>query len=1030
MMRHDRQTKQWRWSFLGAAFLLALWGFSAPAMAQAEDEAAVDADAPAADSEKKDVEEIVVTGTLVRRKDLTTPAPVAVISKFEIESSGKVSIGDILQNLPAQSGAVDLSVNNGGNGGTYISLRGIGAHRTLVLLNGRRMVYGGTGADSAVDINSIPASAIERIEVLKDGASAIYGSDAIGGVVNIITKQDYSGVEANVYAGTSQRGDATTYEMSVTAGHATKKGAILFSAGLYENKTAWAGDRDWSKYDLQIDNWNRYDVAQDPEGYSYCELVDGGLCRYKGGSSAVPQGAIIDRGEDPGGNQAWIDLNNDPDATGFWYNDPEQGWRPFNTNGVPDDPVVENRGDYYNYQPENYLMTPQKRYSLFTTGNYQLHDYVRGFFEASYVNRHSAQKLAAEPVFTISEGLVVSADNYYNPFGRDFIDVRRRMVEAGNRTFTQDLHTFRVVLGLDGSLPDGLGPLSSWTWELAYMYGANSGTETNDGNFIRNRFQDALGPSFRDPATGDILCGAPGAVIDGCVPLNLFGGPGTITDEMLGYLGYTGTRKGFNDLESVRFFITGDVYEIPFGDMIGVAFGYEYREEFGGTLPNPLEAKGETTGNKSEPVEGGFFINEVFAELNIPLLARMPAVELLELTGALRFSAYNRFDSALSWKAGLRWQIIPDLTVRGTYSTAFRAPTVYQMFSGRTESFPFLLDMCSTDNPTYLTNQTVRDRCAEQGAPAGYINPDDQQKSYWGGNINLEPETAVITTAGLVFQPGFLKGFSATADFYLINIDNSIQRTGEDVIMNQCYTGSGNYQFYCDKIHRRPGSFTIAYIDDQNTNIGGLDTWGVDIAANYDWKSPIGRLLFSFDGTYVGQFDQILSDQSVVSGLGTYDLEVVMPSFKFNFGIIWGWEGLGAGVQGRFVGGIKECENNDCKDQLAWVGATAPTPADDPTLDPSLSLRQEPGEDGQMGTDDDEWMRKAYSRDVSPVFTLDLFISYSLEWSAGITKFTFGITNLLDTPPAVIYNGFNNTTDPAEYDVLGRYFYFRLAQAF
>src|SRR5262249_28575982 len=192
-------------------------------------------------------EEIVITGTRIKRKDLTTPAPITVISRSQMEASGRVSVGDFLQTLPEQGNAINTSINNGGNGATRVSLRGLGVARTLVLLNGRRFTPGGNGADSSVDLNSVPAAVIERIEVLKDGASAIYGSDAIAGVINLITRKRFNGAEASGYLGTSGHGDGKIYDFSATAGTAGDRGSMMFSAGYYQQTAAWSGDRDFSR---------------------------------------------------------------------------------------------------------------------------------------------------------------------------------------------------------------------------------------------------------------------------------------------------------------------------------------------------------------------------------------------------------------------------------------------------------------------------------------------------------------------------------------------------------------------------------------------------------------------------------------------------------------------------------------------------------------------------------------------------------------------------------------------------------------
>jgi iron complex outermembrane recepter protein len=356
-------------------------------------------------------QEIVVVGSRIPRLELDTVAPVTTVTRAQIQSSGRVSVGDVLQNLPEQTGGINTQVNNSGDGSTRINLRGFGTNRTLVLLNGRRVVPGGTGADTTVDLNSIPTVAIERIEILKDGASAIYGSEAISGVANIITRKDYNATEVSGYAGISQRGDGRLFDISFTTGKSTQRGNVLFAATFTHQSPVWAGDRDFSYFD--------YGVA----GYDWASAR-----KFTGGSSATPNGRFAVP-EDVVGNAAWEKLKKRyPDATNFTIG-ADGKWRPFNSAGV-----TEAGGDFYNYQPQNYLVTPQLRVNLFSTGSYQLAGSVRGYYEALYTHRESSQILAPEPLLTDQEGLLVSKDSVYNPWGVDFTTVRRRLGEFGNRT--------------------------------------------------------------------------------------------------------------------------------------------------------------------------------------------------------------------------------------------------------------------------------------------------------------------------------------------------------------------------------------------------------------------------------------------------------------------------------------------------------------------------------------------------------------------------------------------------------------------
>src|SRR5215510_42650 len=444
--------------------------------AEAAQPAAEAAEPTAPKGKRAGEEEIVVTGSRVRRKDLTTPAPITVINKEQVQASGKVSIGDFLQTLPEQGNAVNTSVNNGstGDGSTRVSLRGLGTARTLVLLNGRRFVAGGPGANESVDLSSIPPGALERIEVLKDGASAVYGTDAISGVINLITRKRMNGVEVTGFAGTSTHGDGTTYDLNALAGTSGQVGSILFSAGYYNQQTVWAGDRAF---------------ARDPRAFSTTGIgiLNNQKGEYTQGSSTVPIGTVVlgvCRPETPPnvpcqGRSNIPNPNRDPRID--FYNaliarypantstfirttpsDPRDKlcdsggicWRPYATSQLVNEQDPLAGGDGYNFQPENYLVTPQQRVSLYSIGEARLGSAARGYFEGSYVNRQSGQTLAPEPLNSSGEGISFAANSIYNPFGVTFGDVRRRLLEFGTRDVRQDIDTFRVVTGVDGTLPE------------------------------------------------------------------------------------------------------------------------------------------------------------------------------------------------------------------------------------------------------------------------------------------------------------------------------------------------------------------------------------------------------------------------------------------------------------------------------------------------------------------------------------------------------------------------------------------------
>jgi iron complex outermembrane recepter protein len=912
------------------------------------------------------IEEIVVTGSRIPRKELTTAAPVTVLDKEQLEKTGRTTIGEILQSLPEQSNAINTQFNNGGDGATRVNLRGLGTQRTLVLLNGRRHVAGGTGANSTVDLNAIPTAAIQRIEILKDGGSAVYGSDAISGVVNIITRKDYSGTEFRAFSGIAQKGDGLLYDLSMTTGQSTERGNILFTAGYYTQKESWAGDREFSKYDTDYD-WGSRQI-------------------YTLGSSSTPEGRIFTRGAAAtDGNAAWQALRAQyPNAASFTLDPTSNEWRPFSAIGVQDA-----GGDLYNYQPDNYLVTPQERAHVYAAGGLRLGSSARAFFEASYTNRQSAQKLAPEPLFTTSEGLTVSGANAYNPFGRDFVDARRRLVEFGNRDFTQDLTTFRLVTGVEGKMTEG--PLAGFNWDLAYNVGRTQGIETKQGMLQRSKLANAIGPSFVDPSTGNVVCGTPEAPIDGCVSLNLFGGPGTITKEMATYLGYRGTARGFSQQTSVSANVGGELFRVSENaNPAGIAVGYEHRREAGAFIPDPLTATGDTTGNKGEPTEGRYYINEGYMELSLPVYGMKNAEtgesrDVVEFTGAARAFNYNTFGSDFTYKFGTRVSPIPDVTVRATYSTAFRAPSVNELFLGQADSFPGVKDPCSN-----RTQGTPRDAaCDAQGVPDNLSDDRAQQKARIGGNAALDPETAKILTVGMVLQPQFFKDVTATVDFYSISVDNAITSVGSDVILASCYPdATGATPQYCDRIRRDAQGFIID-IADPLSNVGGDKTNGLDFSLRYTPQTPIGRVGLNLDATYLGKFDRTLAGGKVIRGKNAYDLGVY-TDWRANVGATWARDALSAGVNMRFINGFKECEFNACNV-------------------------------------DDEDAAAPRFRTVEDYYTFDANVAYDWETKIGTAGAQFGVNNLFNRKPAVVANGFLASSDAATYDYMGRYFYLRLS---
>ncbi len=988
-------------------------------------------------------EEIVVTGSRVRRKDLTTPAPVTVINREQITSSGIASIGDFLQQMPEQGGALNTNVNNGGDGQTAISLRNLGAQRTLVLVDGKRWVNGGSGAGSFVDLNSIPSAAIERVEVLKDGASAVYGSDAIAGVVNIITRRRMNGVEFSAYGGTSPHGDAQQYDLSVTGGAASDKGSFMFSAGYFDQKAMFAGNRDWSTSALTYD----YSVpASDPNQVT------------KSGSPTIPMGRAQVNINVCNGNPLCNQLASTfgaglkcpatgncnktfiPDTTSPACAGPIAvgtdftkcqvgGWRPMV--GVGLNPQNGPTNDLYNFQAVNYLITPSQRIQLFSNGDFNISNSARAYFQGSFVNRQSQTVLAPEPLSTSAFGVRLPLDNVYNPFGAtcplcaggttgQTVSAGRRLVDAGGRSSGFDLDTIRAVAGIDGTLPEEFGPLQGVFWDVSFNYGRTWGTTTYNGSVNTGTTANALGATHPDPTSSTGFgCGTAALSVAGCTPANLFGPSGTVTPAMLSSMGiYTGVNSGWTQMTALQANLSSELFKLASERPIGIAAGYEYRNSYGGFIPDPVGAAGLSFDFNSLPTKGSYHVNEGYAELNIPLVSNMPFAEDVEIQGAARVFSYSTFGSDWTYKLGARWRPIRDVTVRGTYGTGFRAPGVSDLYGGQAPSAEPAADPCANVSASSPVGQRCNTQGARQGAPsvpiAGNGDPSQQINSTIGGNPILQPEKANIGTVGLVFEPTMLRGFSATLDYYNIKVTQNLGNITTPVILQGCYSGGNDA--YCALISRDPVSGQITNVSDLTTNVGSVQTSGLDFAIRYSVPTDIGRFGFLFDSTYLIYYRQTLASGDVISAAGNYDLGSgsaigsLTPKVKFNVGVNYSIAGFGAGVRARYIGAFNECAGADGASDSAGLCSLRSPPVDangDPV----------PG-----GT--------PYAAHRVPAYvTFDLLLSYMYRNPFGNTTLAVGVRNVFDKNPPAVYNETFIYTDPG-YDLVGRFVYGRVSHAF
>ena len=891
------------------------------------------------------VEKIEVTGSRIRRTDIEGANPVTVMSRVDIEKFGITSIGDVLQAIPSAGSAINTNNNNGGNGTTTINIRGIGSNRTLVLVNGKRWAPGLTGS---VDLNNIPASIIERIEVLKDGASAVYGSDAVAGVVNIITRQDFEGVHASGYIGQYDEGDGNKEQWDIGFGTSNDKGNVYFNISYVEEEPTLAGDREISAVP----------TFGTPEGF--------------GGSSAPPQGrfwtfdqadnGFNEQGDGNGGLEPWVE----PDSR-------------------------------FNFAPFNYLSTPQERTNIYTQARYELTDNLSVNVTGFYGNRKSEQALAPTPLFIGTAfgdtGFTLSADNPFSPYDfdvttdQDVLDADpnaremflfgRRMMEAGFRSFKQNVDQFQFNGGFEGVIEFAD---REFFWDANYTYADITQNTSTDGLLNMDRVAQAIG----DPAncTGE------------CTPLNLFGGApnvigeGTITQEMLDYITFTAQDELNSSLESYSANISGELLELPAG-YLAFASGYEKRWQSGYDQPDAIIAAGITSGNARQPTSGAFSVEEVYLELAVPLLSDMPGVEQLDLELATRYSDYSNFGDTTNSKIGLKWRINDDLLVRGTWSEAFRAPSLDELFSGNSDSFAPLTDPCNggaAGNPELPG-------CA--GIPASYEQPNTQIRTTVGGNANLEAEEAESFTYGFVYSPEAVEGLSITFDIFDIEVDNAVSSVGAQTILNACAQTGVNL---CSLIERGAGGNVVDLFNGQ-VNLGGQTTSGFDYNVAYNFETEYGDFRVNWDGTYVDErttivVDPVTNTSTEFNDAGLAGDRDVVPRLRTNLAVTWAYDDWTANWLVRFIGHTTE----ECS-------------IDGDTLDQQLC--SDPSD--ELGGDSFNELEDMAYHDVS--------LGYAVNDNLRIT---LGVNNLFDTDPEVSYSTFANSFDPSMYEIPGQFFYSRV----
>ena len=648
-----------------------------------------------------DSTQIIVTGSRIRRDPLDESTPVVIVDQAAIAKTGLSSVADVLQRLPSAAGGLNSKVNNSGNignppdgggvgaGSAEIDLRYLGPKRTLVLVDGMRYVNGASasGIPSTVDLNSIPGASVERIEVLQSGQSPLYGSDALAGVVNIITKASQEGLRASAQFGTFRQGDGHTQDYSASYGIKGDTTNIVFGVSYVKQEAVRTRDRASSQF-------------PNP-GQTSCTDPIGGC------SSATLNGFYAVLGQ--------------PTLT---LKAPVAGrprYDPLNPTGPNSDFKAFTTADRFNYAPFNYFETPSERLGLYFSAKQELTSNINFRVKAFYNTRSSQNQAAYLPLFigpdagngNLLDTISIDVTNPYNPFGvtlsaggagnppANYSTVRRRLIEAGQRTYSQKVDTMSLSGGFDGNFMLGS---HKWYWDATAAIGYNDAHQTFTGNINAAKLAQALGPVS--------------ACTGACVPFNLFGGQGSVTPAMLGFVGFDEKDRSSQTMNDFTVNLSGDLFDLPAG-AVGLAVGYEHRYQRGSFDPDPIIVAGLGADIPAQPASGSYKSDEVYAEVRVPLLKDRPFFNLVEVDGAVRHSNYSTSGSNTTFTGSGLWKPVADLLFRGSYAEGFRAPSIGELFGAQSRSDAPINDPCTNvANSPYQTSATVRANCTANGVPA------------------------------------------------------------------------------------------------------------------------------------------------------------------------------------------------------------------------------------------------------------------------------------------------------------------------
>ncbi|MDP3079495.1 MAG: TonB-dependent receptor [Brevundimonas sp.] len=1006
---------------------------------------------PASQASSQDaasLDEVIVTGSRIRRNSIDTPTPIVSVSSQDLAESGDTELSETLAELPAVSSTINDSTVTGNvqnSGLSSINLRNLGDNRTLVLVDGRRTVSNSANGNR-VSLSTIPSDFVDRVEVITGGTSSVYGSDAVAGVVNIITETGQTGVKLGGRYGIAQEGDGEEITWNASWGDKfdNDRGYLLISGSYDRDFGIRASDREFATRQVDFD----YDEVTGINEFDTLYLSGGVPTSGDQPASSFPPNIFRDlSGFTPGGVFYGASSSRDRFYRGGTLVPlgPDVQTGGVVTVGTTDNGntgyFLPNR-DGYNQREFRSLILPRERTLFAAKADYDLSETLSLFGQIQYSRIDSKETrepngIGFDDTFQLIDPITgVTTERSYgripcrratgtgsgpcNPFVPDEIrrDVStggagvawdRRFVELGGQTTENQRETLRSWAGVRGTI------WGDWDWEASVGYGEFNQEQIRGGEINSLRLVQAL-----DAVTvgGQIVCRDPS---NGCVPVNIFG-EGSITPAAADFLRVELRQDAAIKQESFQAFMSGDLFELPAGPM-GVAFGVDYRKDSQSLRGDALSQAGGTTGNAVPNFDGGITAYEGFGEVSVPLIRDRPGFELLSLDASARVADYDikNVGTVFSYRAGLQWAPVDDLRFRAQFARAQRAPDLSELFSPPRGDFDSASDICSGVTPTTAGRIAANCRAspgvqalfAQQlanGLPQRFEQVGSSIYSPNAGNLNLKEETADTITVGAVFRPRFVDGLTLAIDYYDISIEDAITEYSNQDLLIQCYDSdlAVSANPFCADIRRNPNNGQISEVIQRQFNLAGLNTSGIDVAVQYrfdleDRFGVPGEWDLRYDATH------ILEQEFVFEGLaGTVVTDqkgdLSAGSFEYRARGSLAWENAGF--------------------RLRWT-----TTYYGETLDSRFRLNQYnqllqtvPGAEFPLFLE------------IDSVVEHDLYAGYTFEADGGEMRIYAGVNNVTNEispflPTGDVFSG-RLTNYNGAYDVAGRRFYLGLTLEF